>query len=204
MRRTPSPSAACEPTTQKGPISTPSPMRAPSSMIAVGWVFIAALRVANHGAVFRLGNQRIAHISLAAESPDGTAPAQRLHRHAQQIAGTYRLAEARLVDGHEIHEALCLHVALRVGDERAGRLRHRFDDKYARHHRKIGKMTEEMRLVDGNRLVTHSAFPAPYFAEPLEKQERRTMGQQFFDLLHVQDHIVKIRLSHCDPACGAL
>ena len=70
--------------------------------------------------------------------------AARLDRHARQIAGAHRLAEARLLDGHEIDDALVPLQAQRIHHQRACRLGQGLDHQNARHHRIAGKMALEM------------------------------------------------------------
>src|SRR6185437_3259853 len=95
--RTPSPRVTREPTMQKGPISTPAPSRAPSSISAVGWIVIIAFHaVKNRGAEFGFGAKRVADKGLALETPHWTPPLQRLDRHPEHVAGMYGLAKAGL------------------------------------------------------------------------------------------------------------
>src|ERR1700754_3462512 len=87
INRTPSPSTAWRLTTQKGPISTSAPRRAPSSTSAVGWTVIVA--VEDHGAELGLGAELVADIGSAFEAPHRPAIAQRLYREAQHVAGAH-------------------------------------------------------------------------------------------------------------------
>ena len=157
----------------------------------------------DHGAEFRFGAQRVADKGLAFEPPDRAAAAQRLDRHAQHVARRHRLAEARFFDGHEIDDALVARQAQGMHHQRARGLGHRFHDQHARHHRIIGKMALEMRLVVATPLSSRWRFR--YGTMSVSRSTNRNgarCGSNFL-ICSTSSTTVGV-ISHGRPACGGV
>ena len=107
----------------------------------------------DHGGELGLGRDLAADLALGPELPDLAAAAEDLHMQLQPVPRRDDLAEAGLVQRHEIDEEALVDHLQRLDDEDGGGLRHRLDDEDARHHRLFGKVALEMRLVDGITLV---------------------------------------------------
>src|SRR3954463_1856982 len=96
------PSSTGGPAVQNGPMRTPAPSRAPPSIRAVGWMIGSIPLVRHqHGADFRLGNERAVHLRFAPVPPHVPAVVELAHVVLDPVAGRDGLAELRLVDGHE-------------------------------------------------------------------------------------------------------
>src|SRR3546814_2355543 len=91
----------------QGPTTTSPASSAPDSTMAVGW--ISAIRaprslVEDHGAVAGLGDEHPVDAGAPLELPDGGARTHLLHMDVHLIAGEHRLAEAGVVDRHEVDQ----------------------------------------------------------------------------------------------------
>ena len=73
----------------------------------------------------------------------------------------------------------------RMNADRAGRLRHAFDQQHAGHDRMVGKMTLELRLVEGHVLDADAGFVAADVDDPVDQQKRIAMRQRFQELQDV-------------------
>src|SRR4026208_1213818 len=104
LSSTSSPSATWLPTTQNGPMRTPSPSRAPDSTMAVAWTsHFGIIRIQDHGADLGLGHHLTVHLGLAIEPPGAAAAAHLAHMIVQLVARQHRLAELGAVYPHEIY-----------------------------------------------------------------------------------------------------
>ena len=117
-----------------------------------------------------------------------------LHLHAQSVAGHYRPAEARVLDGHQQHQFV-LPVRHALQHQHAGRLRHGLHDQHAGHHREIRKMALEKRLVVGDILDPDDAFGL-HLHDAVHQQKRVAMGQNAADIVDVQNGHGSRLLSH--------
>jgi hypothetical protein len=110
------------------------------------------------------------------------------------VAGHHRLAEAGVFHGHQQHQ-LILAIGHGLQHQHTGRLRHGLDDQDARHHRKIGKMALEERLVGSH--VLDSDYPVGLqFDDPVDQQERVAMGQNCPDFIKISKTVMEAVLSH--------
>jgi hypothetical protein len=168
-------------------------------MMAVGWIWGIA------GAAF-YSSRIIAANSASATSLPSTLASP---RNFQTVP---RLAEPRVVDGHEIDE-LALGVGpQRVDDDDRGGLRHRLDDEHAGHHRPLGEMPLEMRLVNADVLNPDGAVVRHHVDDLVDEQEGIAMrdhrhdapdidGGYPFDLLRrVHRHSPLFLTSRCSAA----
>ena len=132
-----------------------SPSFALGSTTAVAWMLAMLARLTSRRSrrsTSASATRLPSTMRLRAEAPDAAAIAHLLDVVIDGVARDHRPAEPRFVDGHEIDERRLLELRRSMPHaERAGRLRHAFDEEHARHHRVAGKVPLEIRLVGGRR-----------------------------------------------------
>ena len=122
----------------------------------------------------------------------------------EHVARHDRLAELGLVDGQEVDERrLLLSARHRADAERARGLRHALEHQHARHHRIVGKMAEELRLVGGDVLDADAVFVAADLDDAVDQQERIAVRQRGEDFANPDG--LKRLAAHAlvSPAAGA-
>src|SRR5579885_1050702 len=126
-------------------MATSSASRAPGATIAVGCISgMYRLVVHDHGGKHRFRHQSAVDLCPALEFPDIASMPLLVDMDMQHIAGKYRLAEAGIVDAHEIDKLALGFRPERVDDQHRRRLRHRLDEQHPRHHRARRKMPLEI------------------------------------------------------------
>ena len=83
-----------------------------------------------------------------------------------------------------------------MDDQRARGLRHGLDDQDARHHRVIGEMALEMRLVVADRLVARGAFVDTISVSFSTNRNGAAMRQQALDVLDAEHQVRWMLFSH--------
>ena len=167
---------------QNGPTSTSSASLAPSATRDEGSIRGNVSPHCDHGAELGLGHDLAADLGFAAEPPHVLAPLDPGHVVLEHVARHDGLAEFGLVDGQEVDERRLGLSRHRADAKRAGGLRHALQHQHARHHRIVGKMAEELRLVGGDVLDADAVFVAADFDDAVDQQERiavRKRGEDF-------------------------
>src|SRR5580658_468906 len=100
---------------------------------------------------------------------------QNFHFHAELIPGQHAAAKAHLVETGQHEQGTRFGANLIEGENRAG-LRQRLDDQHPGHHRKIGKMTAEEWLVEGD-VFDGEHVRSIELQDAIDQQERIAMRQ---------------------------
>src|SRR6478609_9371848 len=179
-----SPSSTSGPITQNGPISTFGPSIALGSTAAVAWMFamLAWLGLYDHGADLGFGDEVAVDLRLRAKAPDAAAIAHLLNVIADGVARHHGAPEARLVDCHEINERRLFKLLDVTHAERAGGLRHAFNEENARHHRIAREVPLEIGLVGGDVLDADGRAVTVHVDDAVDEKERIAMRQKLEDV----------------------
>ena len=130
----------------------------------------------------------LADLRLAAQLPDRAPLAQRHDVEREHVARHDRLAELRLVDGHEVDDVRLRVEPDQVGGEQRPGLGERLDDEHARHHRMAREVAVEVGLVPADELAGDDAVRAD-LVDPVDEQERVAVREDPLDGADVE-HVV--------------
>src|ERR1700680_767480 len=235
----PSPRRAFAPTRQNGPISTPRPSRASGCTTASGWIKTDACvatgsplscRISSHVQNRRvvpeqplIRNDREKKFALADGliiDPRRRVQAADVHPdphdvgfHFKLVARHDRPPELEFIHASEVGYGGRQDVRLK--NRRPPKLRHRFNDKNARHDRVVREVSSEEPLVERNVLVADCALLRNELGNPINEQERVTMRKDVHDgadvnvchlivsgICAMQTHPATFRNSSHGPAPG--
>jgi glutamate carboxypeptidase len=143
-----------------------------------------SLSIGKHAQHGRLRDNRTVNRGRAEHLGEAGLAFGDLHLNAKLVARAHLFAEFRFLHRRQQHQ-----FGVPVGDaaqhQDTRHLRHRLYDEHARHHRKIGEMPREKRLIDGDILDADDALRLQ-FLDAVHQQHRKAVRENVADRLDIQ------------------
>ena len=117
---------------------------------------------------------------------DGTLLGYDLTFHLKNVTGDDLLLEARILDTSEECDLTLVLLLREDGD--GTDLGKRLDDQYAGHHMLLGKMTEELHLIDGYTFDAFGPLSGLEIKNTIYKLERISVRDDLPDLIRIKFH----------------
>src|SRR5580704_13856574 len=202
----PSPSSTSSPTTAKAPILDPLPIRAVGEIEAresISLIRLAhalgSLRLpdwsrsalqagvdhfAHHGC---FGGGFAIHRSSTLKFAEIGAPCDHVDDDFELVAWNHGPAEARIVDGDKVEQFFFTFFHF-VEEQKAGRLRHGFQNQDAGHNRIAGKMALKEMFVDGDVFDSDDMLFSFHFLDHVDEKKWIAVRKDGLNRVDVENH----------------